>query len=1667
MDQRKARKIGIRILKILGWTITGIIALLLLVMIAIQIPWVQNKIRNEAISFLESKIGTPVQLAHFSLSFPKKIVIEGLYIEDQAKDTLLYAGRIGIDTDLWALTDNTIELNKIELSNIVSTIKRSEADSAFNFDYIIAAFATEDTTAVDTTAAPWTFRLGAVDLDRLSFYLNDSISGNRVDLKLRTFTIDTELFDLDSGAIRFDEIFLAGLSADVLQFRMPEAVPDSAEVVPEDSAAVGLNISFNRIRLNEIDAEYNQKPSGQVVVATLKDAVIEADTIDIKKQIIDLTRVALTDPFISVQMTGKEPTYEPVDPVVAQHNEAQEPWRFSLDHFVLHGGRIQYFDHLKPAQEHGIDFAHTVLSNLNIRLNGLRYIDGQAFGTINEFSFREKSGFHLEALHGSLAMFSDSLAISDFGIRTGHSDIAVEVFATYPSIETLTETPASASGVIDLASSTISLRDLLYISPTALDSVPLSLPESSVIQMGGRFTGTMEDVTIDHFQMHAMENTSLFINGRLTNVSDTEKMHVAMNIDKFYTTAADIQMLLVDSLIPSSMQLPEWLSLRGNYRGTMSTPNVDAELTSELGNVYLDARLDLNKSTKENYRGEIRIVDFFLGKLLGQPEQIGKLDMVATVNGAGTTMEELDGIFKVRVNSFGYNGYSYRDFRLNGTMKKYFFSGEAELSDENLDFTLAGDLDYDNEVPRYKLALDLRNADFEKLGFSAGPMRARALLDVDLETPDFQKINGDVGIRNFAIFNGTDLYSVDSLLFASIDQEGRSEISIRSDILTGDFKGTINIFTLPDVLSRHFNKYFSLNDTTYSQPVGDQRFSFDLVLKNTDLITEVLVPELEPFVPGKIRGEYNSASDELRLDFFLSEINYAGIALDTISLRAISDSRSFDMTLNLKDILIDTLNIKALRLAANVMNDSIRTNFSILDSAEQEKYYLGGVFYSLEDAFRFSFLQNQVTLNYQDWQTPLYNTLAFSRYGLEPNNFYIAHENERILLYKKNTADSTLSIAFRDVELSNLTSLVEGTTPIAGIIDGELTLASSVAGSFETQLQVKDLAILEQTWGNLRLGVNKKPAGPMNFALDLRGQDADLDARGFLSQGANPEILLEAQLKRLNLSIVEPLTMGQLQNLKGMLTADFTMRGPTADADLSGRVNFRDASFFSTFAKTSFTVENESIYLRDEEIVFDKFDLLDANKNKATLDGLVAFRDQGGFNLKLNLKANEFQLLNTSAGDNEMFYGNIRINTTTTITGTSLAPKVNMSVGLADGSELTYIVPQSESGVLEQKGIVVFVDKDAQKDPFMRSIDLRDTVEAGFTGVDLTANIQLTGNERFNVVIDPVTGDQLSVRGASTLTLQMDPTGDMQLTGRYEIVEGSYDLSFAKFVKRSFSIERGSTMTWSGEVLNAQMNIRAMYQLETQPIDLVANQVPEEELNSYKKAVPVNVFLIIKGELLSPEISFELGMPENARDEFGGSLYARLLDINTRESDLNKQVFALLVLKRFISENPFESQAGGSFAGSARKSVSKILSDQLNRLSSNVKGVELSFDLKSYEDYSSGAATNTTDLELGVSKSLLNDRLVVKVSGNVNLEGEDTGQDSFTDFIGDLALEYKLTEDGRLRVTGFRNNTYDMINGDIIETGAGLIYIKDYDALSELFRANEKKKANDKGNKDE
>jgi len=167
----------------------------------------------------------------------------------------------------------------------------------------------------------------------------------------------------------------------------------------------------------------------------------------------------------------------------------------------------------------------------------------------------------------------------------------------------------------------------------------------------------------------------------------------------------------------------------------------------------------------------------------------------------------------------------------------------------------------------------------------------------------------------------------------------------------------------------------------------------------------------------------------------------------------------------------------------------------------------------------------------------------------------------------------------------------------------------------------------------------------------------------------------------------------------------------------------------------------------------------------------------------------------------------------------------------------------------------------------------------------------------------------------------------------------------------------------------------------------------------------------------------------------------------------------LLVLNRFIQENPLQTETNAA-ANAARTTVSKFLSAQLNALSSKVvPGVELNFDVQSYDDYTSGQAEGRTEVEIGVKKQLFNERASVQVGGTVDVEGEKAKQNSASDITGDVTVEYKLTKDGRYRVKAFRHNQYEgAIEGQLVETGAGLLYVRDFDKWKEFFSKPKRKK---------
>src|SRR3569833_1495321 len=125
--------------------------------------------------------------------------------------------------------------------------------------------------------------------------------------------------------------------------------------------------------------------------------------------------------------------------------------------------------------------------------------------------------------------------------------------------------------------------------------------------------------------------------------------------------------------------------------------------------------------------------------------------------------------------------------------------------------------------------------------------------------------------------------------------------------------------------------------------------------------------------------------------------------------------------------------------------------------------------------------------------------------------------------------------------------------------------------------------------------------------------------------------------------------------------------------------------------------------------------------------------------------------------------------------------------------------------------------------------------------------------------------------------------------------------------------------------------------------------------------------------------------------EVVSTVNTRLDQIRQDTNEMNKQVLGVLILGHFIGDNPLQSQGGSTgIEGTIRNSVSSLLSDQLNKLAGIlIGGVQLSFDLTSGADYSTGVQQIRTDLNVGLSKIFMNDRITVTVGYNFNLEGQN------------------------------------------------------------------------------
>ncbi len=552
---------------------------------------------------------------------------------------------------------------------------------------------------------------------------------------------------------------------------------------------------------------------------------------------------------------------------------------------------------------------------------------------------------------------------------------------------------------------------------------------------------------------------------------------------------------------------------------------------------------------------------------------------------------------------------------------------------------------------------------------------------------------------------------------------------------------------------------------------------------------------------------------------------------------------------------------------------------------------------------------------------------------------------------------------------------------------------------------------------------------------------------------------------------VQGFSMNQIKDTEGYLSGNLNVTGTADQPSILGQIKFNAVGLTVVETGSNFRKIDDAIDFTQKGIEFNQFKINDNEGNSLTLRGEILTKTYRDFSFNLTANARDFNVVNSEKSNDAIMYGKLAVHANLTIKGDLDLPKVNGNLTVTDDTNFTFILPQSSPSLQEREGIVEFIDQD--------QIALQETVktdeistDSKIKGLDVSVNIEISKEAKTSIIIDKANGDFVEIQGEAELTGGMDPSGKMTLVGVYQVEKGAYELSVS-LLKRRFDIQKGSTITWTGEPTAANLDITAIYKTKAAPIDLIEQQISgysSSEMNMYKQRIPFNTELILKGELLKPEIKFNISM-DNDNPSIATAVIentqAKLDQLKNDEAEMNKQVFALLLLNRFIGENPFESQSSISAETMALQSVSNLLSQQLNNLADDlIQGVDIDFGLDTQDDYSSGSKNTRTDLNVAVSKRLLNDRLKVSVGSNFGLDGDARQNENMTNIAGDITVDYSLSRDGRYMLRAYRKDEYQVaLQGQIVETGVGFIITLDYDKFKEIFEKRRKNKTNRKTQK--
>ena len=1336
-----------------------------------------------------------------------------------------------------------------------------------------------------------------------------------------------------------------------------------------------------------------------------------------------------------------------VDSLASKDTTKQKkPLDLQINSLIIRNGAVSWRMLSQASRPHQFSTSDISARNISAHIILNRITDDSLNVKVKRIAFDERCGFSLKSLSFHAVYGPTGARVENF---------RMELPSTLLQSRSITATFRKRRGKIEMP--TLQFNGSIvapHIAPSDFAGfIPRLTTVKNSFAINADFYGTGTSLNLTRLNIATNDNKfHIAANGGIKNYPDATSWFAT--VKELYANKDFVATILAATsgkAAPAIVGHFGDIHLAGYIGGSKARIASNAKIQTSLGNI--DMAFD---KRGENVTAHMETTHFDIGQLTDN-NKLGHLSANLNVHGSAKDNVKAEG----RIYDFDYNGYKYRDIRLDASYCKKILEGRIGIDDPNVQIAVNGLLNRAGTVPSLRLDTKISRIEPHTLNLTDKWQATAFTADItaNIKGSGINNAEGSVEIHDFTMHGPQHSYTLNSLTMKTGFEQGSHFLHLNSDFGNVKINGHFNYNTIArSVLNMVASKLPTIPGLERQTQNEYNNFAINAYITDTEWMKQLFGVPIEIHRPLNISGELDDKHQKLDLWCDIPSFAYNGSRFSD----AFVNVESPDDTLK-ADIRIKRLAPKgkymAIRLNAGASDNHLKTSLSF---SNNERHPLRGVLnastmFAKDDngvsTAYVNVLESRATIGDTTWHI-MPSNITYSKNRLKVDGFTVKHAGQFIAINGTATKsmDDSLLVSLNDIDVSYILNLVNfHSVDFFGMASGK----ASVAGAFNGKPQIAaDLKVNNFMFESGRMGTlfanvgYDTEEGRININAVARDDDnRHTDIRGYVSPKHN-YIDLGIDAHRTRAEFIQGFCDSFMDNVDADINGRVNIVGPLSAINLVGKVAV-NGSVRMTALNTTYWMRGDSVRFVPDEIKFDGDTLYDRNGNIGIMTGSLYHKNLTNLSYDLKVKAKNLLAYDTHSFGDNTFYGTAYVTGDCGIKGRSGEVAIDIDAVPEKNSILVYNV--ADQTAIGSSDFISW--KKPAGTAIADSLDTADSDGKKNDMVDISTNIRLNflincnPNATLKLIMDDKTGDYITLNGDGVLRATYFNKGSFDIYGNYIVDHGVYKLTIQNIIKKDFLFQRGGAISFGGDPYNAALNLKALY---------ILNSVSLADLNIGRSFsnnnVRVNCLMNITGNPNAPKVDFDLDMP-NMSNDVKQMVYSLL----NAEEEKNQQVLYLLAVGRFMAQNNNNSASGDtpqySQTSLAMQSfLSGTISQQLNSVLSNVIN---SSNWNFGANISTGTeGFNNAEYEGLLSGSMLNNRLLF--NGQF---GYRDNANATTSFIGDFDLKYLLFPNGNLAINVYNKTNDRYFTRNSLNTqGLGVVMKKDFTKLSDLFFWRKKKR---------